>query len=74
VFASRVEEADEYLATWIPPMILADADRTRVMRQPLGGMLWSEQYFYYDLNRSLDEHGAGNAVPPERRRHVRNAA
>jgi hypothetical protein len=73
VFAARVEEADEFSAGWMPPTIARDEDRTRVMRQALAGMLWSKQYFYYDLDRWLDEHGAGNALPAERRRRVRNA-
>ena len=29
-----------------------------VMRQALAGMLWSKQYYYFDLDRWLDEHGA----------------
>ena len=29
------------------------------MRQALAGMLWTKQYFYYDLDLWLDEHGAG---------------
>jgi hypothetical protein len=73
VFAARVEEADEFSVVWMPPATAQDADRSRVMRQALAGMLWSKQYFYYDLNRWLDEHGAGNALPAERRRQVRNA-
>ena len=32
-----------------PPKVNADADRTRVMRQALAGMLWTKQYFYYDV-------------------------
>ena len=27
------------------------------MRQALAGMLWSKQFFYYDVNRWLEERG-----------------
>jgi len=36
-----------------------DPDRAMVMRQALAGMLWSKQYFYYDLNVWLREHKVG---------------
>ena len=36
-----------------------------VMRQALAGMLWSKQYFYYDLNVWLREHQVGPASSPE---------
>ena len=37
-------------------------------------MLWTKQYFYYDLNLWLDEHGAGAHLPANERRLVRNSA
>ena len=27
------------------------------MRQALAGMLWSKQYFFYDTDKWLEEHG-----------------
>jgi hypothetical protein len=44
------------------------------MRQALGGMLWTKQYFYYDLDLWLDEHGAGAHLPAHERKQVRNSA
>ncbi len=38
-----------------PPSLIEDA--ARVMRQALAGMLWSKQYFFYDTDKWLDEHG-----------------
>jgi len=49
-------EADEFYATVIPPA-LSD-DQTNVMRQALAGMMWTKQFYYYDVNRWLEEHGA----------------
>jgi len=74
VFARRLAEADEFYETVIPPTVLADKDRANVMRQALGGMLWTKQYFYYDLDLWLDEHGAGAHLPAHERKRVRNSA
>ena len=53
---ARRQEADEFYATVIPPSL--DADAANVMRQALAGMLWSKQFYYYDVDRWLEEHGA----------------
>ena len=39
------------------------------MRQALAGMLWSKQYFAYDVNKWLEEHGGDSSRP---RRPLRN--
>jgi hypothetical protein len=43
-----------------------------VVRQALGGMLWSKQYYAFDVRRWLDGDPAG-PPPPEARRTGRNA-
>jgi hypothetical protein len=68
----RNAEADAFYHAITPPEVLADPDRANVMRQALAGMLWSKQYFYYDLDKWLEEHGAGAQLPPQQRRPVRN--
>lgn len=73
VFAVRLEEADAFYASITPAALRDDADRVSVMRQALAGMLWTKQYFYYDLGRWLDEHGAGARLPQLQRRQVRNS-
>lgn len=72
VFAARLEEADAFYAALVPPAVRNDPDRANVMRQALAGMLWTKQYFYYDLELWLGEHGAGVQLPPSERRQVRN--
>ena len=52
----RREEADEFYQTVIPPSL--NADQANVMRQALAGMLWSKQYYLYDVDKWLDERGA----------------
>jgi hypothetical protein len=72
VLADRLSEADAFYDGVSPPAVKQDADRARVMRQALAGMLWTKQYFYYDLDTWLEEHGAGPEVPIAHRRRVRN--
>jgi hypothetical protein len=72
VFALRLAEADAFYAAITPPAVAADRDRAGVLRQALAGMLWTKQYFYYDLDLWLDEHGAGSQLPAHERRPVRN--
>jgi hypothetical protein len=56
VLATRRQEADDFYASVIPRSLEPDA--ANVMRQALAGMLWSKQYYYFDLNRWLEERGA----------------
>jgi hypothetical protein len=55
VMQTRQKEADDFYASVIPRSL--GADEANVMRQALAGMLWSKQYFYYDVNRWLEERG-----------------
>ncbi|MDX6410280.1 MAG: hypothetical protein QOE13_3351, partial [Gaiellaceae bacterium] len=70
VMAARRAEADEFYAGLTPAT--ATADEGEVMRQAFSGMLWSKQFFHYDVERWLDGDPAG-PPPPEERKHARNA-
>ena len=72
VFAARLKEADEFYDGVTPAKVRADPDRAMVMRQAMAGMLWSKQYFYYDLNVWLREHQVEPTSPPDLRNKVRN--
>jgi len=64
VFATRQKEADEFYRNITPSQVNDDA--ALVMRQALAGMLWSKQYYCYDVDAWLAEHGYGTASdPPE---------
>jgi len=54
VFASRLAEADEFYQRIAPPSLTED--QRRVHRQALAGMLWSKQFYYFDLEKWLLEH------------------
>ena len=53
-FKSRIADADEFYDR-ISPTSLNDDER-RVHRQALAGMLWSKQFYYFDLEHWLREH------------------
>jgi len=56
IFATRVIDADEFYDR-ITPKNLTEDER-RVHRQALAGMLWSKQYYYFDLDKWLRDHEA----------------
>jgi hypothetical protein len=64
LFAERLQEADEFYASVIPRSL--DEDSKNVMRQAIAGMLWSKQFYYYDVDRWLEEHGADPFNPIRR--------
>ncbi|GAB3761005.1 glucosidase [Ramlibacter monticola] len=68
ILQARQREAEEFYAGVIPPQL--DADQRNVMRQALAGMLWGKQFYYYDVEGWLDQHGADPFDP--RRRGPRN--
>jgi len=70
VFARRQQEADEFYAELQHEV--ADADARLVQRQAYAGMLWSKQFYDYDIPRWL----AGDPAlppPPAERLTGRNA-
>jgi hypothetical protein len=70
ILAARLADADEFYDR-ITPRSFSEDER-RVHRQSLAGMLWSKQYYYFDLDRWLDEHEA-HPLLGSRQRRVRNA-
>ena len=53
-FKSRIADADEFYERISPHSL--NEDERRVHRQALAGMLWSKQYYYFDLDQWLVEH------------------
>ncbi|WP_320776832.1 MGH1-like glycoside hydrolase domain-containing protein [Streptomyces sp. CRN 30] len=54
VFRDRIAEADAFYRELTPDG--ASEDEARVLRQALAGMLWSKQYYAFDLETWLAEH------------------
>jgi hypothetical protein len=59
--ASRRSDADIFYASVIPSNV--DDDSADVMRQALAGMLWTKQFYCYDVGRWLTEHGSDLVRP-----------
>jgi hypothetical protein len=55
IFDRRRAEADEFYAEIVAPGM--GEQELLVVRQALAGMLWSKQYYGYDVERWLTEHG-----------------
>ena len=53
VVAQRQAEADDFYGSLIHN---CSPDEQSVFRQSLGGMLWTKQFYYYDVQRWLNEH------------------
>ncbi|RSK24692.1 MGH1-like glycoside hydrolase domain-containing protein [Hymenobacter metallilatus] len=71
VVAARQQEADDFyrcMQEELPP----SADMRNIQRQAFAGMLWSKQFYYYDVTQWLD---GDPALPrlPARRRKGRNS-
>ena len=68
VMEARRHEADAFYRAITPAGVGEDA--AKVMRQALAGMLWSKQYFFFDVDMWLREHGVDPLKPSSR--HMRN--
>src|SRR5262249_21331705 len=55
IMQARQREADEFYRDITPKRV--NEDEARVMRQALAGMLWGKQYFGFDVDKWLEEHG-----------------
>ncbi len=68
VFESRQHEADEFYAAKVPPSF--SADEAKVFRQAVAGLLWTKQYYFFDVDRWLEEHEAHPLLNAKRK--IRN--
>ena len=64
LFVQRQKEADEFYSSRLAKELSSDAHK--VMRQAYAGMLWSKQFYHYDVHTWLDGDPAGPAPPEER--------
>jgi len=78
VVAQRLIEADEFYAEL--QQDIADADTRNVQRQAFAGMIWSKQFFYYDVSEWIKGDPKHPAPPGERKwgrnrewQHLNNA-
>jgi hypothetical protein len=63
-FAARVAETEEFYESIIPQKL--SADERRVVRQAYAGLLWSKQFYHYDVEAWLEGDPNQPAPPPQR--------
>jgi len=64
VMTGRLAEADDFYQSVIPPS--SSPDKANVMRQAIAGMLWTKQYYGFNGDLWLEEHGAHPLHPDNR--------
>jgi hypothetical protein len=64
VLAEQKKEADEFFETL--NLESTAPERKEIMRQAVGGLLWSKQFYHYDINRWLKGDPSGPDAPQER--------
>jgi hypothetical protein len=64
IFDRRIQEADDFYQTVIPASLSPDAKN--VMRQALGGMMWSKQFYHYVVRDWLHGDPVGPKPHPAR--------
>lgn len=70
LFAERIAEADSFFRT--KQSKVPDADLKNIQRQAFAGMMWSKQFYYYNIKNWL--HGdPGRMKPAEHRKQGRNS-
>ncbi len=69
IFARRISEADEFYR--FIQRDISDSDSREVQRQAIAGMIWSKQFFHYDIPQWLAG-DPGQPPPPEQRKWGRN--
>jgi len=69
-FTARIAEADAFYAARIPESL--HTEERRVARQAYAGLLWSKQFYYYDVKEWVSG-DPGQPTPPAARQRGRNA-
>ncbi|MCY7422694.1 MAG: glucosidase [Chitinophagaceae bacterium] len=59
IFTTRKQEADEFYAAILPKGM--NKEMARIQRQALAGMLWSKQFYHFDVERWLS---VGDGINP----------
>jgi len=54
IVSARLDDANEFYERITAPSL--GEDERRVFRQAMAGMLWSKQYYFFDLDKWLEEH------------------
>ncbi len=69
IFKARQKECTQFYEEIAPK---ATKERKAILRQAFAGLLWTKQYYNYEVERWLDG-DSKNSQPPQERRHGRNS-
>ncbi len=69
IFKDRLSEADEFFNKLQKD--ISNKDERDIQRQAIAGLMWSKQFFYYDVAQWL-KGDPGQPAPPPERRYGRN--
>ncbi len=73
IFAKRIAEADEFYEDVLSRGNTGNTlDAKRVQRQAAAGLIWSKQYFHFDIDE-WQKGDPGQPEPPRERKTLRNA-
>ena len=70
IIQKRIQEADSFYANIMPKNTSADV--ANIQRQAFAGMLWSKQYYNYEME-NWQNGDSGQPTPPKERKHGRNS-
>jgi hypothetical protein len=70
-FKRRKYETDEFYEEIIPKKLSRDG--ANVMRQALAGMLWTKQFYYFDVGKWIDQHGGRDVCRNKQWFHMMNS-
>jgi hypothetical protein len=70
VFTARIQEADEFYSAFVPKGLSDDA--RNVQRQAYAGLVWTKQYYRFDVMAWLNG-DPGLPPPPKERENARNS-
>ena len=66
IFSTRQRETDAFYQELQQEIDIEGADEKQVQRQAFAGMLWSKQFYYYDVDQWLKGDPSQPPPPPER--------
>ena len=69
IFATRLQEADAFYSKLQKDLV--DDEARMIQRQAFAGMIWSKQFYYYDIPQ-WQNGDPGQPKPPPERRKIRN--
>ena len=70
IFTQRKEEADHFYNDIFP--VELPVDIRNIQRQAMAGLLWSKQFYYYDVEKWIGK-GEGDQPPSDHRKYGRNS-